>query len=232
MRRTGLRLASRPRRPLAPMGAAIGGLLLLAGCAAQPAPGETAGHGADTGAPERSEERVPDIDVRAVDVERIVIPPGVCGDGSFGWDQQEPIALADGEGEAFDEDLNGASVFGIEPVGYFDFTGDGLEDIVVTITCSGSPAEMCCAGIGSIMTFIAVLDVSRDQDSPEQVGGTITSATIDSAPYLIDGDVELSGAAILSSQSPAYPDDQDMPAITVRNEFVDGEWTESWEPAG
>ena len=90
-----------------------------------------------------------------------LIPAGTCGDGErFGWDQRYPIQLEDGSGEEFDEAGVGAGIMDSRLVGAEDMNGDGVEDAVLVVDCTGSPKDECCAGRMSTANFVVVLDMS------------------------------------------------------------------------
>ena len=152
-------------------------------------------------APEVTDETVKDL----------LIPAGTCGDGSsIGWDQVEPIQLRDGEGESFDDDVRGAGVLESALIGAVDVSGDGAEEAVVSLKCTGSPKEMCCAGRTSSLDFIAVLDLTGE--TPRRVGDTITptapedrSGTEQSRAF--DGDAAtLDGTTVVTYQTLVYPE--------------------------
>ncbi len=143
-------------------------------------------------------------------VESLLIPAGTCGTGSIGWDQREPIQLHHGLGQSFDRDGHGAGVLQTALVGAADVTGDGVDEAVVSLKCTGSPSKLCCAGRTSSLDFIAVLDLTGDR--PRRVGDTITpteptdrSGTDEVRAF--DGDAAtLDGATVVTQQTLVYPE--------------------------
>ncbi|MGO1770989.1 MAG: hypothetical protein ACTHZX_13645 [Microbacterium sp.] len=194
--------------------------LALAGCA--PGNGTAAPTESADPSPTETEAAEPTVDPRDVDIAGLTIPAETCGDGEIGWDQPEPIALADGAGEAFDEnDEVGAAIMDSGLVGYSDVDGDGQEDIVLWVTCSGTPMASCCAGSGALLDAVVALDVTGEE--PERIGTAIFAGGDE--PFRIIGtDAELDGAAVVAHEVPVYVGDQDLPERTVRYEFADGEW--------
>ena len=101
--------------------------------------------------------------IRQVDFQNITLPAGSCRLGS--WLNPFPIPLSFGSGESGDPDGDGsqASVLSVDVVGFADVTGDGRDEAVLGVTCTGSSLETCCAGVLSTMLFGVVLAGSPDQ---------------------------------------------------------------------
>ena len=176
--------------------------------------------------------------VTAQSVQSALIPVGSCGDGAtFGWDQMYPIPLTGGSGEYFDASGLGAGILGSRFVGAEDMNGDGSEDAVIVLDCTGTPKEKCCAGRTSVASFVVVLDIG--ESSPARVGDPLTPTHVDIAGgdgfRAIDGDsVTLEGNEIRAYERLVYPDELD-PAEIAANEgwyrfaLVDGEWSSTAE---
>lgn len=167
--------------------------------------------------------------LQAPPVGGLLVPAGTCSLGN--WDQYAPVQLAGGQGEAFDSAGRGTSVLAIRRIGTADVTGDGTDELFVSLTCAGSPIELCCAGRTSTMEVVAVLDVSRSR--PQRVGNTIWP--IDEpggaeGPQPMEfqaGEVALDGTAVVTRQRLIYPDSPehaDASEREVRYDLQDGRW--------
>jgi len=92
-------------------------------------------------------------------IQNTIIPAGSCGAADEGgWLQEEPITLRKGIGTTIkDPDRDyGASILEIRIVGRADMDRDGREDLVLAYKCAGSAPERCCAGQGSLRTFVGI----------------------------------------------------------------------------
>lgn len=138
---------------------------------------------------------------------QLLIPDETCGDGvTDGWNQTEAIQLVDGAGEKFASDISvGAAIHGTTFVGTVDITGDPTQEVVLMLACSGSPAELCCAGRGSTMNAVAVLDVSGT--TPQRVGSTIWETDEGDSTRQIQA-ARIEGTSIVTSERFLY--DQDL----------------------
>lgn len=148
----------------------------------------------------------PAPDVRAVDVMNALLPEGVCTPPGDGWPSGGPVQLVDGTGETFrtpdEPDKYGSLVpqgnYIAETVvaGYADVDGDGVEDVVSDLTCSGSPQERCCAGRGSIVSYAVVLGV--DSDGRLSLVGHAIGPTTENSEYKTITGVELVGSSVVT----------------------------------
>ncbi|HHU38570.1 MAG TPA: hypothetical protein GXZ45_04715 [Propionibacterium sp.] len=104
-----------------------------------------------------------------------VLPPHVCWDGTGGWDSDWPIPLTDGVGVAREPDgtFAGVGVMQTEVLGQADMDGDGQQELVLSMWCSGSEPENCCAGQSSLMPTIGVFKAGPvlRQVAPSLMGG-------------------------------------------------------------
>ena len=154
-------------------------------------------------------------------VKAALIPAGSCGDGeTFGWHQPYPIQLEDGSGEQFDASGVGAGILSSRLVGIQDMNGDGREDAVLVVDCTGSPKDLCCAGRTSTANFVIVLDMSGA--TPTRVGDPIAATYVEIADgegsREIDGDsVTLEGDGFLAQVRLVYPEGL-APADVAANE--------------
>lgn len=170
------------------------------------------------------------------DVRNMIVPVGTCGGGDAsgdGWDQKYPITLRDGEGEKFDDDQVGAGIYEATRVGATDITGDGRDEVVVRMRCTGSPAEYCCAGRLSMMDVVAVFDVSGP--TPQRVGNTIWPTTVtgpsgdEESRAITPESVRLDGRTVVTQQYLVYPEsmtEAEAAALEgeVRYTYSGGHW--------
>ncbi len=114
-----------------------------------------------------------------------------------------PVQLNGGKGEAFPDGTDGAgiAVQDVKVIGYADLDGNGTTDVLAEVTCSGSPAAMCCAGRGSILPFAVPLRL-RD-GRLEVIGSAITGAESTDNLYRLD-DIQLVGGDIRTVQALVY----------------------------
>ena len=142
---------------------------------------------------------------------QLLIPAESCARvNGVGWEQVDPIQLHDGAGEAFDANGVGAGVRGTRLVGSTDVNGDGVDEAVLVLQCTGTPASQCCAGPGSVIDKVVALDVSGPV--PKRIGDSIfaPTATVSSGngTLRIDDDahqVTLDGRDIIAYETPIYP---------------------------
>ncbi|MBS1907178.1 MAG: VWA domain-containing protein [Actinobacteria bacterium] len=177
------------------------------------------------------------VEITADSAAQLLIPAGSCGlPNAAGWDQPASIQLSGGVGESFDADRKGAGILESRLVGTSDFNGDGVEDAVIVIQCTGTPKELCCAGAGSVAWAVIVLDLSTG--TPQRIGDPIfagegqTSKGIE--PLTIaEGKhpVELDNGTIVTYEMPVYGgvDPADAAAISgwFRYARSDAQWTRS-----
>ncbi len=163
----------------------------------------------------------PDFRVSAEAAQTALIPAGTCGDGErFGWDQRYPIQLEDGSGEEFDEAGVGAGIMDSRLVGAEDMNGDGVEDAVLVVDCTGSPKDECCAGRMSTANFVVVLDMSGATST--RIGDPIAATHVEipegDGSREVDGEtVTIEGNQILAHVRLVYPEGLD-PADVAANE--------------
>ena len=153
------------------------------------------------------------------DITSLTIPAGSCGaPNGDGWVQSEPIQLRGGEGESFpssDPEAAGASILEIGLVGTTDLTGDGTDEAIVWVSCSGSRIAQCCAGRASVMDVVLALDLTGPQ--PQRVGESIwpvevtDSSGSEQPRSFIGSDVRLDGRSVVTHQSLIY----DSPSLTA-----------------
>ena len=151
-------------------------------------------------------------------VEGLLIPAGTCGGPSdAGWNQLDPIQLSAGEGESFDDSGEGAGILATRLVGAVDVTGDGVDEAVVALTCTGSPQELCCAGRTSLMDFVAVLDLH--DGTVRRVGDTIMPVDVPvpgPSPRQFHADeVSLDGSTVVTYQTLVYPEQLDPDEVAA-----------------
>lgn len=151
----------------------------------------------------------------------LLIPAGTCGAGGEdeAWNHERPIQLVNGSGEAFDADLEGAGIFAARHLGNVDVNGDGINEIVLAVDCSGTPLYLCCASRASVMTFVVALDVTGP--APTRVGGTIVPGLHDGEQYDIV-EAGLAGAGVVTTQRAVYQDTWPTRQVTYR--YDDGQW--------
>lgn len=197
--------------------------LALSGCAPSGGGSDPSGAG-ESPADEATETPEPTVDPSEIDVANLTIPAETCGGtGEIAWQQPDPIVLEDGAGEAFDDSGEvGAAIMDSGLVGYADVDDDGQEDIVLWVSCSGTPMAECCAGSGAVLDAVVALDVTGEE--PERIGDAIFAGG--DVPYgIVGADTELDGAAIVTHELPVYAPDSGEPERAVRYAFADGEWT-------
>lgn len=95
-------------------------------------------------------------------IEDALLPPGSC----TAWEGEERwVQLRDGEGEAVDEfgDYGGISVLSTQLLGVEDIDGDGTEELVVLLMCTGHPIVACCTGRTGMMSAVAAFRVDSGE---------------------------------------------------------------------
>lgn len=88
-----------------------------------------------------------------------LIPAGSCAIDERGWPGEQPVQMRDGQGWAADPDSEGAwgvSILELSLLGRADVNGDGADETVLMMLCSGTPPELCCAGQTSVAWTIGV----------------------------------------------------------------------------
>lgn len=168
------------------------------------------------------------------------LPPHVCWSGEWGWDGDIPIQLRDGQGEAKNADGSFGDVTVLESsvLGRADLDGDGAEEIVLSLLCTGSPREHCCAGRSSLATAIAVFAVQRGKltaVAPVLMGGASRPGDQYGPAQRRIWSVKLRDKKIVTTESIIYPEGY-TPAqvggdpfeqITVEYRLNRGSWTSS-----
>ncbi|MGN8025467.1 vWA domain-containing protein [Microbacterium sp. 22242] len=177
------------------------------------------------------------VEITADSAAQLLIPAGSCGlPNAAGWDQPASIQLSGGAGESFDADGKGAGVLDSRLVGVNDFNGDGIDDAVMVIDCTGTPKELCCAGAGAVAYAVVVLDLSTG--TPQRIGEPIFGGegrtSKGSEPLAIaEGKhpVELDSGTIVTYEVPVYGDVDPSDAAAISGWFryaLSGDrWTRS-----
>lgn len=163
-------------------------------------------------------------------VGELLIPAGAC----TAWDHTRPIQLVGGQGENFDETGSGIGVLTTRLIGATDLTGDGAEDAVLIIRCTGTPAAQCCVGRGSTLATVIALDLSRA--TPALIGnpisgGTLSSSEGDVGAVIYDNGTDapvLDGTDILTYEGPLYdlndPSEAEQISGWFRHTLVGAVW--------
>lgn len=139
------------------------------------------------------------------------LPANVCRATDRGWGHDHGIQLDDGVGiaRASDGSFEGASVIRSSVLGRADLDGNGSEEVVMSLLCSGSLPENCCAGRSSTMTTVVVVRVEND-DTLKQVASSLMGGSSEPgdkygpAPRMITS-VELRGTTVVTAESVIYP---------------------------
>jgi pimeloyl-ACP methyl ester carboxylesterase len=164
-------------------------------------------------------------------VGELLIPAGACTQ----WEGSRPIQLSDGQGENFDDGQSGTGILATRLVGTTDLTGDGRDDAVLVVQCTGTPAALCCAGRASIMSTVLALDLSGA--TPVLIGtpfsgGSLSSSEGDVYAKIYDDGTDsprLEGTDVLAYEYPTYdledPDEAETIACWFRHTLKNGEWT-------
>ena len=166
------------------------------------------------------------------------LPPNVCWTGIDGWEHESGIQLTDGVGIARwpDGSFADASVIESSVLGVVDLNGDGRDEAVMALACSGSHPDTCCAGRSSKMVTVATLAVADDGTlqlaAPSFMGGeSLPGDEFGPAPRQIVS-VELQGNTVVTSETIIYADhytedqvggDPYLP-VTVTYQFTDDGW--------
>ncbi len=125
------------------------------------------------------------------------VPAGVCGGGSVGWDQPNPIQLKNGKGEMHDTSgvATGPSIDPAEVVGRADLDGDGRTDVLLSVGCSGGTIAQCCAGRSSNATYAYAVTAGPD-GQPKMIGDVIRAASSKPGDQYGPADRNISAIAI------------------------------------
>lgn len=149
--------------------------------------------------------RSPRSSLDSVDFQNVTLPAGSCQFG--GWENPEPIPLSGGQGESGGTDYGpSASVLSVEVVGFADFDGNGGEDALLQVECSGTPLDRCCAGATSILTFGVVL--SGSEGDLQRLGPPITPPLSSSSTVTIES-LALEGTTVAVTQRFGQPGESD-----------------------
>ena len=135
------------------------------------------------------------------------LPANVCWAADRGWPHDHGIQLVGGTGIARTSDgsFEGASVIRSSVLGRADIDGNGSEEVVMSLLCSGSLPETCCAGRSSTMTTVVVFTV-QNGDTLKQVacglmgGSSEPGDKYGPAPRKITS-VELRGTTVVTTES-------------------------------
>lgn len=169
---------------------------------------------------------------------QLLIPAESCARvNGAGWEQADPIPLHDGVGQAFDANGVGAGVLGTRLVGNVDVNGDGVDEAVLVLKCTGTPQSQCCSGPGSVIHKVVALDVSGQ--APKRVGDSIfaPAASVsrgNGALGIDDGEhkVVIDGHDIVAYETPIDPaslDPSEAAALSgwFRYTWVGDQWQRS-----
>lgn len=166
-----------------------------------------------------------------------VLPANVCWTGRSGWEHDVPMELVNGVAEARNADgsFAGAAIRDARVIGRADLNGDGEQEVVLALTCTGSPHASCCAGRASIMDAVAVFSDRNGRYleliAPTLMGGNGPQGT---ASRRI-GEVSLFEDVIVATESVIYPEttssaeaggDPHAP-VTVEYRLENGVWIAS-----
>lgn len=167
------------------------------------------------------------------------LPPDVCVTAEgFGWPHSSPIQLNNGEGAAYEADgaFGGASVTEATVLGTVDLDDDGIPETVMSMLCSGSPPEDCCAGRASQMLTIAVFSIVAGQQlkqiAPSLMGGASEPGDEYGPAQRMIVTAKVQADAIITTEYLIYPEQYTAaqvgadPAdpVTVTYNLADGEW--------
>ncbi len=169
------------------------------------------------------------------------LPANVCWAADRGWPHDHGIQLVGGTGIARTSDgsFEGASVIRSSVLGRADIDGNGSEEVVMSLLCSGSLPETCCAGRSSTMTTVVVFTV-QNGDTLKQVASSLMGGSSEPgdkygpAPRKITS-VELRGTTVVTTESVIYPlqytpdqvgGDPYQP-VTVEYNLKGGNWSAS-----
>ncbi|WP_424708152.1 hypothetical protein [Microbacterium sp. SLBN-111] len=174
---------------------------------------------------------VPSISDQSVGT--LLVPAGAC----VGWGPSKPVQLSGGKGETFDSSGSGTGILDTRLIGAKDLTGDGADDAVLLIDCTGTPAAHCCAGRASILPTVIALDLAGA--NPVLIGNPITGGSLASSEGpvptkigTLDGRTPvLDGKDILTYEAPIYDLDDPQEAARIsgwfRHTLTGGAWTRS-----
>lgn len=173
------------------------------------------------------------------------LPANACKAGEYGWEHNQPIRLINGEGQARTAtgEFAGASAMEANVLGVADLDGDGLEEVVLSYRCAGSPPEQCCAGRMSLITMVGVFRVGEgtllSSIAPTLMGGSTYPGNESGPAKRKILEVSLEGRKIVTTEYIVYPhkytSDQvgGDPARFVKVEYQlqDGAWRATEIPA-
>ncbi|NLA30102.1 MAG: hypothetical protein GX875_10725, partial [Propionibacterium sp.] len=140
------------------------------------------------------------------------LPAGVCWAGDRGWKHAHGIQLNGGTGIALASDgsFENASVIRSSVLGRVDIDGDGNDEVVMSLLCSGSLPETCCAGRSSTMITVAVFTVegghTLKQIAPSLMGGSSGPGDRYGPAARKITSAELNGSTVVTSESIIYPE--------------------------
>lgn len=169
------------------------------------------------------------------------LPPNVCWTGEAGWEHANSIRLRGGQGvaRAADGSFGGASILETKVVGRADLDGDGRQEIVLSLLCTGSQPENCCAGRTSVMPAVGVFTIQNGQTltkrAPTLMGGASAPGDKFGPAHRHITSVSLRGETIVTSEAIVYPEnytadqvggDPFLP-VTVEYRLNRGTWTAS-----
>lgn len=169
------------------------------------------------------------------------LPANVCWAGDRGWKHAHGIQLSSGTGIAVASDgsFEDASVIRSSVLGRVDFDGDGSDEVVMSLLCSGSLPEYCCAGRSSTMTTVVVFKVEDGdtlrQIAPGLMGGSSGPGDRFGPAARKIASAELNGSTVVTSESIIYPEqyttDQvggsPSAPVVVEYQLAGGSWTAS-----
>jgi hypothetical protein len=144
--------------------------------------------------------------IRGVDLLNASLPSGSCGSEAFGWPHESPITLVNGQGESLTAagEFGGASITDAQVVGYADFNVDGATDALMSVSCFGSPIDMCCAGRASLLTFGLPVTVGQT-GHVSIIGSPILGGNSGGADRKI-WEISLEGTDVVTKEAIIYPE--------------------------
>ena len=162
-------------------------------------------------------------------------PSGGGPAGTGGWAHSSGIQLVDGRGAAYTPSgaFDGAGVMSTTILGTVDIDGDSKQEVIMSLMCSGSEPENCCAGRSSIANTIAAFSIGNGQ-TLTQIGSSLMGGTSGPASRQIKT-AELSGNSVVTSEYIVYPEQyasgevggNPNELVTVEYSFSNGDWIAS-----
>lgn len=139
------------------------------------------------------------------------LPANTCWTGSTGWNHTTPIRLRNGQGiaKAADGSFGGASVLKTEILGRADVDGNGTDEIVLSLQCTGSLPEHCCAGRSSIATTVGVFAAQGGKltkVAPVLMGGASGPGDQYGPADRLISSAKLRGKTVVTTESIIYPE--------------------------